>query len=310
MSKDLRGMGGSIVAIATPFHEAGLDVESLGQLCERQIARGTTAIVVCGSTGEASSLNPAEHALAVRAVVQAAGGRVPVVAGCTAAATWASVALAETAARAGADGLLCAAPPYVKPTQDGVFAHMRAINQACDLPIILYDVPSRSGIAIADATVAGLFQQGIIVAIKDATADLARPPRLRAVCGASLVQLSGDDATAAAHRGMGGHGCISVTANVTPRMCAMLHHAWDSQDRTAFERLRDRLDPLHAALFSETNPVPLKFALAHLGLCSGRVRLPLTRAQPHARQRVRQALSLAMADEETIAAPRRYALAS
>ncbi len=267
-------------------------------MVERQIVRGTAGLVVCGSTGEASALTQAEHEHAVRVVVNAAAGRVPVIAGCTSAATETSVALAVAAEHAGADGLLCAAPPYCKPTQDGIAEHISAVAQASGLPILLYDVPSRAGVAITDATVARLFEAGLIVGIKDATADLSRPPRLRALCGEQLLQLSGDDATQAAYRAMGGAGCISVTANIAPALCALLHRAWDEGDLAIVARLRDRLDPLHTALFAESNPIPLKAALAELGLCAATVRRPLTQAQPATVERLRHTLQEVMALEE------------
>ena len=272
----LTGIGGSLVALATPLLEGQIDDAALVRLAERQIARGTAGLVVCGSTGEASALTPAEHEHIVRIVANVAAGRVPVIAGCTSVATETSVALAEAARNAGADGLLCAAPPYCKPTQEGIAAHIGAVARASGLPIILYDVPSRAGVAIGDATVARLFEAGLIVGIKDATADLSRPPRLRSLCGEQLLQLSGDDATQVAYRAMGGGGCISVTANIAPALCALLHRAWDKGDLATVAKLRDRLDPLHTALFAESNPIPLKAALAELGLCAATVRPPLT----------------------------------
>jgi 4-hydroxy-tetrahydrodipicolinate synthase len=214
----------------------------------------------------------------VRTVAEATAGRVPVIAGCTALATSAAVALGIEAASAGADALLCAVPPYVKPTQEGIAAHIRAIAHATDLPVVLYDVPSRSGVAISDDTVARLNDAELIIGLKDATADLSRPARLRARCGDAFMQWSGDDATAPAHRAMGGIGCISVTANVAPALCALLHRAWDNGDLGRFAALRDLLDPLNVALFRESNPIPVKAALASLGLCADDVRLPLTRA--------------------------------
>jgi 4-hydroxy-tetrahydrodipicolinate synthase len=301
---------GSVVAIVTPFRDMEIDETTLGFLCDRQIERSTAAIVVCGSTGEASSLTPAEHERATRMAVEAAAGRVPVIAGCTSVATTASIRLAAGAARAGADGLLCAAPPYTKPTQEGVFAHIRAVAHATNLPIMLYDVPSRVGIGIADSTIARLFAGGLIGALKDATADLSRPPRLRALCGDGLVQFTGEDATAAAHRAMGGSGCVSVTANVAPALCAALHDAWDKRDFDGFARIRDLLDPLHAALFAESNPIPVKAALEILGLCSAAVRLPLTRAVPTTHERLMRTLPPISMAEERASLTSRYALAS
>jgi 4-hydroxy-tetrahydrodipicolinate synthase len=278
MRNSIFGVGGSLTALATPFRDTRVDWTALSQLSERQIGRGTAALVVCGSTGEAAALTLSEYARVVRTVAEAASGRVPVIAGCTALATSAAVALAFEAATAGADALLCAVPPYVKPTQEGIIAHIRAVAHATDLPIVLYDVPSRSGVAIADDTVARLHDAELIVGLKDATADLSRPTRLRARCGDAFPQWSGDDATAPAYRAMGGTGCISVTANVTPALCTLLHRAWDNGDMGKFAAVRDLLDPLHAVLFNESNPIPVKAALATLGLCTSEVRPPLTHA--------------------------------
>jgi 4-hydroxy-tetrahydrodipicolinate synthase len=309
MTSTLGSIASSAVAVPTPFRDNRIDSEALARLCERHAERATSAIFVCGSTGEAASLSPSEHAQVVSVAVEAAARRLPIIAGCTATATEMAVALAAAAARAGADGLLCAAPPYSKPTQEGITEHIRAVAHASDLPLVLYDVPSRSAVQIADGTVAALHEQGLIGAIKDATADLSRPPRLRAMCGDALLQMSGDDATAAAYRAMGGHGCVSVTANVTPLLCAMLHRAWESGDLARFADLRDLLDPLHAALFTESNPIPVKAALEDLGLCAATVRLPLTRAVASTRDRLRCVLGTVIEAEECAAARSRLALA-
>jgi 4-hydroxy-tetrahydrodipicolinate synthase len=180
--------------------------------------------------------------------------------------------------------LLCAPTPYVKPSRDGFIAHIRILAQTANLPIVLYDVPGRAGVPIRDETVAVLAEQGLAIGIKDATADLSRPPRLRRLCGGGFLQLSGDDATAAAYRAAGGDGCISVTANITPSLCARLHTAWDSGDLTAFGQIRDLLAPLHDALFRESNPVPLKAALLALDLAGSEVRLPLVEASRATRE--------------------------
>lgn len=299
---------GSVVALATPFQDHVLETDVLAELCERQIARGTAALVICGSTGEATSLSIAEYPCAVRVAVAASRGRLPVIAGCSAMATDAAAELATAAAAAGADGLLCAPPAYAKPSQEGIFAHMRAVAHAADLPVMLYDVPSRTGVAVADETVARLFERSLIVAIKDATADLSRPPHLRALCGGALVQMSGDDATAAAYRAMGGHGCVSVTANVAPALCAKLHRAWDTGDLERFASLRDLLAPLHQTLFMESNPIPLKAALAMLRICAPDLRLPLTRAARPTRERLAEILFRIASIEEAAASQPRLAL--
>jgi 4-hydroxy-tetrahydrodipicolinate synthase len=236
MRNPIFGVGGSLTALATPFRDTCVDWAALSRLCDRQIDRGTAALIVCGSTGEAAALTLPEYARAVRTVAEAASGRVPVIAGCTALATSQAVATGSDAASAGADALLCAVPPYVKPTQDGIMAHIRAIAHATDLPIVLYDVPFRSGVAITDDTVARLHDAELIVGLKDATADLSRPTRLRARCGDAFMLWSGDDATAPGYRAMGDDGCISVTANVAPALCALLHRAWDNGDLGKFCR--------------------------------------------------------------------------
>jgi 4-hydroxy-tetrahydrodipicolinate synthase len=302
---------GSLTALVTPFKDTQLDVPALARLAARQIAHGTTGLVVCGSTGEAQSLSTAEFTRAIAVVAEVAAGKTPVIAGCTASSTTMALALAQAAVHAGADALLCAVPPYVKPTQDGIVAHIRAIAHCADLPVVLYDVPSRSGVAIADETVARLFEAELIFALKDATADLSRPPRLRALCGDGLIQLSGDDATTAGYRAMGGDGSISVTANVTPAVCAILHRAWDSGDRSTFAAVRDLLHPLHAALFAESNPIPVKAALSQLGLCADDVRLPLTRATPATHERLMRLLpNLMVTEAHATGAHAGYALAS
>ena len=278
MAGCLSGLSGSLTAVVTPFRNGDVDGTALAVLCERQIRRGTAALVVCGSTGEAPALSFTEQAHIVAVAVEAASGRVPVIAGCGAPATDAAVILAAGAARSGATAVLCAPSPYSRPTQDGIAAHVRAVAHAADLPVILYDVPGRTGVAITDGTIARLHDAGLVMAVKDAAGDLSRPARLRALCGDGLMQFTGDDATAPGYRAMGGHGCISVTTNVAPALCAQMHAAWDRADLAAFAMMRDLLAPLHCALFLESSPIPVKAALWVMGLCEADLRLPLTRA--------------------------------
>lgn len=287
------GVRGCIPALVTPFgrDDHALDETALAGLAERAVRRGAAAVVVCGSTGEAPALRTEEHARAVLAVVEAVGRLVPVIAGVGAPCTEAAVQLAQAAEHCGASGLLCAAPPYVRPDQDGLLAHVRAVAVAADLPVMLYDVPSRAGVAFADDTVVRLHDAGLIQAIKDATGDLSRVPRLASACGDGLAQFSGDDATAMAHLAMGGAGCVSVTGNVVPALCAALQRAWAERDLAQAMGLRDRLAPLNAALFAETNPIPVKAALGLLGLCNPALRLPLLRAAATTRQRLEQVLA-------------------
>jgi 4-hydroxy-tetrahydrodipicolinate synthase len=308
VAERLATCGGSLVALVTPLRDQALDLATLAALCERQIRRGTGGIVVCGSTGEAPALTVAEHSRVVAAAAEAVAGRVPLLAGCGAPGTQAACELAAAAARHGADALLLSAPPYVRPTQEGLLAHVRAVAHAADLPIMLYDVPSRVAVAFSDASIATLVERELIVALKDATGDLARPPRLQALCGPGLLQFTGEDASAAAHRAMGGHGCVSVTANVAPALCAQLHRAWELNERGRVARLRDTLAPLHQALFAESNPIPVKAALALLGLCGGEVRLPLTRATPQTHTALAAVLAALMPEEDRAAPRQRYAL--
>lgn len=304
----LLGTRGSITALVTPFHDGQVDDGALAALCERQIRHGTKALVVCGSTGEAPALLPAEQARIISLAVEAASGRVPVIAGCCASATEAATDLAAAAARCGATALLCAPPPYSRPTQDGIVAHVRAVAHAADLPVILYDAPGRVGVAILDDTVARLHESGLVAAFKDAAGDLSRPVRLRALCGKGLLQFAGDDATAAAHRAMGGHGCISVTANLVPALCAQMHTAWDLADLAEFDRIRDLLAPLHQALFRESNPIAVKAALCMVGLCHGELRLPLTRACSATLDTLGLLLPALMRAEDSVAAQPRLTL--
>ena len=300
-------LDGSVVALATPFRESAVDTDALVRLCRRQVDAGTAALLACGSTGEAAAMRADEQAAVLYAVVEAAEA-VPVIAGCGGCSTEMAMELAVAAARQGVAALLCAPPAYVRPTQEGIIAHVRAISHAAGLPVLLYDVPGRTGVAVHDETVARLFERDLIVGLKDATADLGRPARLRARCGPELLQLSGDDATAAAYRAMGGHGCVSVVANLVPRLCAQLHRAWEAGELATFARTRDLLAPLAEALFAESNPIPLKAALVMLDLASGEMRLPLTRAGRGTCNRLAELLVGLMAAEEALAPRSRYAL--
>lgn len=299
---------GSATALPTPFHDDHIDRDSLVALCERQIDRGTTTLVVCGSTGEAASLDLEEYRLVIQVVVKAAAGRVPVMAGCGALSTQAAAERATTAAQSGASALLCAPTPYVRPTQEGIIGHVTAVRNASGLPIMMYDVPGRTGVSIANATLARLFEHGLIFGLKDATADLARPARLRSLCGSGFLQMSGDDATAAAFRAAGGDGCVSVTANIVPGLCSLMHRSWNSGDLATFANVRDWLVDLSDLLFIESNPIPVKAALFMLGLVEAGVRLPLTSATQETHRRLAEPISAVLAMEEALVARREIAL--
>ena len=282
--------GGSLVAMPTPFADGQVDEKSIAALCARQIAGGTSAIVVCATTGEAPSLSHAEQRRVIEVAVRAVDGRIPVIAGAGTSGTAASIELACQAEDAGAAALLCVTPYYVRPTQEGIFQHMRAIHDAVNIPLILYDVPTRTGCALADDTVVRLAGLPRVVGLKDATGDLGRLARLRARVKGDFLLLSGDDVTQAEHRRAGGDGCISVTANVAPRLCAQMHAAWDTGDVQTFEHLAEFVAPLSRVLFVETNPIPVKHALHQLGLISNELRLPLLPLSAEHRKAVQAAL--------------------
>jgi 4-hydroxy-tetrahydrodipicolinate synthase len=267
---------GPCVALPTPFRNGAVDFAALERLCHRQIDHGTAALVPCGPAGEAPLLTPGEHHRIVERTVAAAAGRVPVIAGAGSSSTQTSVKLARSAEVAGAQALLCITPYHLEPTKAGLIAHFQAIHDAVRIPIILHDVPPRIARPMADLTIERLAELPRIVGLKDAAGDIARVERMRWRLGDRLLLLSGDDATQAAHRLAGGDGCISVTANVTPALSAALHKACDRRETEAVARLEGILAPLHAALFLEANPIPVKRTLHRLGLMVDGLRLPLT----------------------------------
>ncbi len=272
-------LSGYAPALPTPFDEYGrIDTTAFEQLCTRQIRQGATALVVCGTTGEAPTLTVAEQADLVRAALGIAGGAVPVIAGAGGSATEHVIERAQAAEAAGADAILSVVPYYNKPSQTGLLAHFRAIADSTGLPIILYDVPTRTACGLADETVARLAESAQFIGLKDATADLARPPRLRALVRPDFRLLSGDDATALAFLATGGDGCISVTSNVAPGLCREMFEAFASGRTSEAQGLAPAVGRLTAALFGETNPVPVKYALSLFGLMSPRLRLPLVEA--------------------------------
>lgn len=291
--RDLSRLRGCIPALVTPFQAGDLsriDETALARLVQRAIRGGVSALVLGGSTGEGPALSAAEQARLL-GCARIAGGALPLIAGIGAPNTEAACALAASAARLGADALLASAPPYSRPGQEGLQAHIRAIAAAAPgLPILLYDVPGRAAVAFTDDSIARLREAGLIHGLKDASGDLSRQPRLAALCGADFPQFSGDDATALAHRAMGGVGCVSVTANLLPGLCSRLQSAWDQGDLHSAARLRDLLAPLDRVLFCESNPVPVKAALGLLGLCDPTPRLPLTPASDLTKQILKAAL--------------------
>lgn len=267
---------GSITALVTPFLEGKVDDRAFQDLVQWQIAEGTHGLVPCGTTGESPTLSHAEHKRLVELAVEASGRRVPVIAGAGSNSTEEAIGLSRHAEKAGADGLLIVAPYYNKPTQEGLYQHYRAIDAAVSIPIIVYNIPARSVIDISVETLSRLQQDcRNIIGVKDATANLLRPSLERMACGRSFNLLSGEDGTALGYMAHGGHGCISVTANVAPKLCAEFQNAClEGRFKDALD-LQDRLMPLHRALFLETNPSGPKYALARLGRMTADVRLPL-----------------------------------
>jgi 4-hydroxy-tetrahydrodipicolinate synthase len=283
-------LSGYAPAVPTPFAADGrIDCEAFERFCARQIAAGATALVVCGTTGEAPTLTPTEHRKLVWLAVKTARGRVPVIAGAGSNATAHAIELGRDAEAAGADAILSVVPYYNKPMQAGLLAHFRAIADATGVPLILYDVPSRTVTGLADETVARLAEHPRIVGLKDASGDVTRPARLRPLVGAGFRLLSGDDATAPAFMAQGGDGCISVTSNVAPGLCRSLYLRRRQGARA--QALADLVAHLTAALFRETNPAPLKYALSLLGLMSAKVRLPLVEPTLATRQTIEALLA-------------------
>ena len=282
---------GSITALITPFKDGKVDERAFQRLVEWQIDQGTHGLVPCGTTGESPTLTHDEHRRVVELCVEAAAGRVPVIAGTGSNSTAEAVELTRHAKTAGADGVLVVTPYYNKPTQEGLYQHFKAINDCADVPIVVYNIPGRSVIDLSVETMARLFKLANIVGVKDATANMARASLQRAALGTEFVQLSGEDATALGFMAHGGQGCISVTANVAPALCSEFQLACLAGNFHRALQLQDRLMPLHDALFVESNPGPVKYAAGKLGLCSADTRLPLAPLAPASRKRVEDALS-------------------
>jgi 4-hydroxy-tetrahydrodipicolinate synthase len=282
---------GSLVALITPMREDGsLDEAAYESFVDWQINQGTHGLVPVGTTGESPTLTHAEHQRAIEIAVQAAGGRVPVIAGAGSNSTAEAVSLVRHAKSRGADAVMAVTPYYNKPSQEGLFLHYMAIADAADLPVIIYNIPSRSVVDMTVETMARLAAHPNIVGVKDATANLTRPLHTRRACGPDFCQLSGEDHTVLAFLASGGHGCISVTANVAPRLCADMHVAWQEGRLADAIALQDRLVPLHDSMFCESSPGPAKYAASLLGKTSAHVRLPLAPISLAAQARVRAAM--------------------
>ncbi|MBL8652110.1 MAG: 4-hydroxy-tetrahydrodipicolinate synthase [Sphingopyxis sp.] len=285
---------GSIPALVTPFRDGAFDAPALKRLVDWQIGEGTSALVPCGTTGESPTLGFDEHYQVIDTCLEAAAGRVPVIAGCGSNDTATAVRHMRYAQAAGAAAALVVAPYYNKPTQAGLLAHFAALADACDLPIVVYNVPGRTVADISAETMIELAQMPSVVAIKDASGDLARVTMHRAGAGAAFCQLSGNDDLWLPHAVLGGAGCISVSANVAPRLCADFAAACAAGDWTRALALHDRLFDLHKAMFSDASPAPAKYALSRIhDWFSPEVRLPIIPASDASRKAVDAALSAA-----------------
>ena len=285
---------GSFVALITPMRADGtVDEDAFATFIDWQVGQGTQGLVPVGTTGESPTLDYNEHRRVVEIAVEVAAGRVPVMAGAGSNSTAEAIELTRHAKQAGADAALVVTPYYNKPTQEGLALHYTAIADAVDLPIFIYNIPSRSVVDMSVETMARLAKHPNIVGVKDATANLARPLQQRAACGPAFVQMSGEDHTALAHRASGGHGCISVTANVAPALCSAMHAHWDRGEFGDAMAIQDRLLALHDALFAETSPAPIKYAASLLGHGTDYCRLPMAPVSDPLRNRVRDAMTAA-----------------
>jgi 4-hydroxy-tetrahydrodipicolinate synthase len=267
---------GSYPALVTPFKNGALDLDTLKKLVEWHIAEGSNGLVPVGTTGESPTVSHEEHMQVIEVVVKAAAGRVPVIAGAGSNATAEGIRLIQHAERVGADGALVVTPYYNKPTQRGMIAHFTALHEASKLPIIIYNIPGRSVVDMSPETMGELAKLPRIVGVKDATGKIERVSLQRETCGPDFIQLSGEDATALGFNAHGGVGCISVTANVAPRLCAEFQAATLAGDYAKALEYQDKLMPLHTAIFIEPGLVGAKYCMSKLGLCSPEVRLPLT----------------------------------
>ncbi len=281
---------GLYTALVTPFLQGRLDEAAYRALVEWQITEGVHGLVPCGTTGESPTLSPQEHKRVVELCVEVAAGRVPVMAGTGSNSTLEAIEFTRHAQAAGADMALLVVPYYNKPTQEGVYLHVREVHDATDIPLIIYNIPGRSVINLSDETLARMAALPNVMGVKDATGDLARVATLKHKTGDQLALLSGEDMTAVGFNAMGGQGCISVTANVAPRLCAELQEATLAGEYEKARRIQDRLTPLHQAMFVESNPIPVKYALSRLGRCEPEIRLPLTEATQATKERVDAAL--------------------
>jgi len=284
---------GIFTALATPFKNGRIDEKAYQSLIDWQIREGVHGLVPCGTTGESPTLSHEEHNRVVELCVEAAGKRVPVMAGTGSNSTDEAIQFTLHAKKAGASAVLLVAPYYNKPTQEGLYQHFKAIHDAVDIPMIVYNIPGRSVVNITDDTMARLAKLRNIVGIKDATGDLARVSTLRHKVGEKFIQFSGEDMTAVGFNAMGGRGCISVTSNIAPKLCAEVQNATLAGDYKKATELHDKLIPLHSVMFCETSPAPVKYALSLMGKCDVSLRLPMIEPSAENKAKIEAAMKAA-----------------
>ena len=282
---------GSMTALITPFENGELDIKSFEKIVNFQIDNGTNGLIPVGTTGESPTLSHYEHEKIVEECIKVADNRVPIIAGAGSNSTQEACKLAKHAAKAGAQAVLVVTPYYNKPTQDGLYSHFMAVADAAKIPIIVYDIPGRSIIPVHDNTLVKLCENNELIAgIKDATADISRPPRLLRLIGSGFSQLSGEDATALPYLAAGGHGCISVSSNIVPHLLSEMHNAWKNGDINGAFKIHLKLINFHDAMFCESSPGPVKFAAEKIGLCKSEARLPIVKIAESSAQQVLYAL--------------------
>ena len=281
---------GFFTALITPFRDGAIDERAYRDLIEWQIAEGINGLVPCGTTGESPTLSHDEHHRAVEICVDQAKGRVPVIAGAGSNSTAEAISLTKHAKASGATAALHVMPYYNKPTQAGMYEHFKAINDAVDIPVLIYNIPPRSVVNMTVETMARLSKLKNIKGVKDATADLTRPTQMRIAAGPGFCQMSGEDGTALAFFAQGGHGCISVSSNVAPRQCVEVYKTWESGNAQKALDLFTKLMPLHDVMFVETNPMPVKYAASLMGKCTGEMRLPMVPPLPASKERIEKVM--------------------
>jgi len=282
---------GSITALITPLKNGKVDEKAFQDFVEWQINQGSHGLVPCGTTGESPTLTHEEHERVIDLCIEAANSKVPVIAGTGSNSTDEAISLTKFSKEVGADAALVVTPYYNKPTQEGLYHHFKAINDSCDLPIIIYNIPGRSVVDINIETLKKLAKLKNIIGVKDSSNDLTRPLLTTKSIGKNFCQVSGEDATVVPFLSQGGHGCISVTANIVPKMCSDLHNAWQKGNFTRVQYLNTFLFPLHNALFLETSPGPVKFAASLLKICSSELRLPLVNVASSTKKEIKSVLN-------------------